>query len=109
MGRSSDPSLIFSSDAGIFTAPVRGAYYFRFNGWEHQYSSSISIELYHNNRRITQSYDTNDNVGYVNVSNGFVLHLEKGDMIYLVLTSGWTVYDNVYNRTTFSGFLLFAM
>ena len=58
---------------------------------------------------MTSSFDKVVNNGYVNVSNGFVLHLEKGDMIYLVLTSGWTVYDNVYNRTTFSGFLLFAM
>ena len=69
----------------------------------------MGIELYHNNKRITVSYDINDDHGYVSVSHGFILQLEKGDMIYLVLPSNYIVFDNDYNGTTFSGILLFAM
>ncbi|XP_042285494.1 myosin-10-like [Thunnus maccoyii] len=99
----------YNPTTGVFTAPVRGAYSFRFHGFETRSSHWMGIELYHNNKRITVSYDINDNHGYVSVSHGFILQLEKGDMIYLVLPSNYIVFDNDYNGTTFSGFLLFAM
>ncbi|XP_042255203.1 heavy metal-binding protein HIP-like isoform X1 [Thunnus maccoyii] len=99
----------YSPTTGVFTAPVRGTYYFRFTGFETRSSNWMGIYLYHNDKRITISDDINDSHGYVSVSNGFVLQLEKGDVIYLVLPSGYLVYDSANNRTTFSGFLLFAM
>ncbi|XP_044195897.1 heavy metal-binding protein HIP-like [Thunnus albacares] len=97
----------YSPTTGVFTAPVRGAYYFRFNGFAAW--NSIAIDLYHNGNQVTLSLDRVGNNDYVNVSNGFVLQLEKGDMIYVVLRSGYGVYDDSLDRTTFSGFLLFAM
>ncbi|XP_053198391.1 heavy metal-binding protein HIP-like [Scomber japonicus] len=99
----------YSPITGIFTAPVRGAYYFRFNGFETRESIIIGIGLYHNDKRITLSYDTDDDIGHVTVSNAFVLELEKGDVIYMVLISTCGVYDDRNNRTTFSGFLLYAL
>ncbi|XP_042255202.1 heavy metal-binding protein HIP-like [Thunnus maccoyii] len=99
----------YSPTTGVFTAPVRGAYYFRFKGFEVKSSNWIGIKLYHNDKKITGSYDANDNIGNVMVSSGFVLQLEKGDMIYLVLPSTYVVWDNGNNHSTFSGFLLFAM
>ncbi|XP_044196391.1 uncharacterized protein LOC122973008 [Thunnus albacares] len=99
----------YSPTTGVFIAPVRGAYYFRFNGFETRDTNSVGIRLYHNGEQMTYSFDKVVNNGYVNVSNGFVLQLEKGDMIYLVLCAGCSVHDSTYNRTTFSGFLLFAM
>eukprot|EP00064_Thunnus_orientalis_P012940 superscaffoldBa00002045_g12976 len=99
----------YNPTTGIFTAPVRGAYYFRFNGWGDWYSSPVGIEMHHNGRIITGCYNRNDDTGFVIVSNGFVLQLEKGDTIYLVLYPSHGVYDDPDNRTTFSGFLLFAM
>lgn len=101
--------LNFSSVAGIFTAPVRGAYYFRFTGMEVRHSFPLGIKLYHNDKVIARCYDRNDDVGYVNVSNAFVLQLEKGDVVYMVLKENHGIFDDYNNRTTFSGFLLFAL
>ncbi|XP_074550120.1 uncharacterized protein LOC141807805 [Halichoeres trimaculatus] len=98
----------YSPTTGIFTAPVKGAYYFRFNAWDARLSNVLGVKLFHNTKTVTYCYDVNDNHGYVNVSNGFVLQLEKGDVIYLVLRSDSAIWDDVNNRTTFSGFLLFT-
>jgi len=40
-------------------------------------------------------------------SNGVVLILEVGDVVYVRLWSGRRVYDDQNNHNTFSGFLLF--
>lgn len=96
------------SVAGIFTAPVKGYYYIRFNGWEARPSQTIRITLYHNDKIITTCFDNKD-VYNLTVSNAFVLQLEKGDVVYMVLNSGYGIYDSLHNRTTFSGFLLFAV
>ncbi|XP_051266399.1 complement C1q-like protein 2 isoform X3 [Dicentrarchus labrax] len=99
----------YNPTTGIFTAPVRGVYYFRFNGWDARLSNVLRIKLYHNDKRITESYDVNDQHGYVSLSNAFVLQLEKGDVIYMVLKLNTSIWDDSNNRTTFSGFLLFAV
>lgn len=105
----SSPSLVLSFVAGLFTAPVNGVYYFRFNGWDARFSNVLRVKLYHNDKTITESYDVNDNVGYISLSNAFVLQLEKGDVVYMVLRSNSSIWDDSNNRTTFSGFLLFAL
>ncbi|XP_044195899.1 cerebellin-1-like [Thunnus albacares] len=99
----------YSPTTGVFTAPVNGTYYFRFTGFEDRSKNWLGIKLYHNDKRITGSYDGNYDDGTVMVSNGFVLQLEKGDEIYMVLTPDYGVSDDHNNRTTFSGFLLFPM
>ncbi|XP_078137365.1 complement C1q-like protein 2, partial [Sander vitreus] len=99
----------YNPTTGIFTAPVRGAYYFRLTGWGIHSSTYISFTLYHNDKQITRLYDANDTTGYISVSNAFVLQLEKGDVVYTVLNSGYHIFDDSFNRTTFSGFPLFAL
>uniref|UniRef100_A0A8D0A169 Cerebellin 17 n=1 Tax=Sander lucioperca TaxID=283035 RepID=A0A8D0A169_SANLU len=98
----------YNPTTGIFTAPVKGYYYIRFNGWEARPSQTIRITLYHNDKIITTCFDNKD-VYNLTVSNAFVLQLEKGDVVYMVLNSGYGIYDSLHNRTTFSGFLLFAV
>ncbi|KAM7390601.1 hypothetical protein PAMA_008669 [Pampus argenteus] len=99
----------YSPATGIFTAPVKGAYYFRFTAWEERLRSWIGVNLYHNDTRVTWNSDCNDEYGRITVTNALVLQLEKGDAVYLVLPSGHGVWDDTYDRTTFSGFLLFPL
>ncbi|XP_034055959.1 complement C1q-like protein 2 [Gymnodraco acuticeps] len=97
----------YSPTTGIFTAPVRGVYYFRFNMWESRRSTYTSVVLYHNNQRKMRLSDYIDRSGVVSASNAMVLQLEKGDVVYIVLPSNYGVRDDSHNRIIFSGFLLF--
>ncbi len=75
----------------------------------HGIYNAIGIKLYHNDERITGCYNANNDTGFVTVSNAFVLQLEKGDVVYMVLGSSYSIWNDSYNRTTLSGFLLFAL
>ncbi|KAJ4925293.1 hypothetical protein JOQ06_018028 [Pogonophryne albipinna] len=99
-----DITLKFS----IFTAPVRGVYYFRFNVWGSKSSIWTGVELHHNDKMKMRLYDYNDGGGYVSASNAILLQLEKGDVVYIVLPSNHAVFDDSLNRILFSGFLLYA-
>ncbi|XP_078018803.1 uncharacterized protein LOC144458885 isoform X1 [Epinephelus lanceolatus] len=99
----------YSPTTGIFTAPVRGVYYFRFTVWETRPSHWAGVYLYHNEKRMISNYDENDEHAFVSVSNALILQLEKGDVVYMALPSGNGVFDDTNNRTIFSGFLLFAL
>uniref|UniRef100_A0A3Q1BRH1 C1q domain-containing protein n=1 Tax=Amphiprion ocellaris TaxID=80972 RepID=A0A3Q1BRH1_AMPOC len=94
--------------SGCFTAPVRGAYYFRFTMWEYRTSYSMTVSLFHNDKRVMWNFDRNDEF-YVNMSNALILQLEKGDLVYMTLHSGYSLYDTANNLVTFSGFLLFPL
>ncbi|XP_033988428.1 complement C1q-like protein 2 isoform X2 [Trematomus bernacchii] len=99
----------YSPTTGIFTAPVKGAYYFRFNMWESRKLTYSSVVLYHNNQRKMRLLDYIDRSGFVSESNSMVLQLEKGDVVYIVLPSSYGVRDDSHNRIIFSGFLLFPL
>ncbi len=49
------------------------------------------------------------NQGVLNSSNGAVLILEVGDVVYVKLWSGRRIYDDNNNHSTFSGYLLFPL
>ncbi|KAJ4948921.1 hypothetical protein JOQ06_020442 [Pogonophryne albipinna] len=53
-------------------------------------------------------HDYNDGSGFVSASNVIFLELEKGDVVYIVLPSTFPIFDDLYNRIIFSGFLLYA-
>ncbi|KAL3066263.1 hypothetical protein OYC64_016255 [Pagothenia borchgrevinki] len=99
----------YNPTTGIFTAPIRGVYYFRFNMWETRRSASTGVQLFHNDKRIMATYDFNDDVGYVSTSNAILLQLEEGDVVYIVLPSNHSMFDDSNNRIIFSGFLLFPL
>ncbi|CAB1340886.1 unnamed protein product [Coregonus sp. 'balchen'] len=73
----------FSSDTGIFTAPVRGVYYFTFTAMDHL-GHNMGVKLYHNDLRVMFNENMNINsYGYnVHISNAFSLVLEEGDEVY---------------------------
>uniref|UniRef100_A0A8C6S4L8 C1q domain-containing protein n=1 Tax=Neogobius melanostomus TaxID=47308 RepID=A0A8C6S4L8_9GOBI len=99
----------YNTHTGVFTAPLRGVYYFRFTGFSVKTNHWFGVILYHNNKRVSWNTDYNDDVFYASISNGLPLELEKGDVVYLVLPSNHVKYDDSYNRTVFSGFLIFPL
>ncbi|XP_041798183.1 complement C1q tumor necrosis factor-related protein 3-like [Chelmon rostratus] len=95
---------------GIFTAPVKGVYYFRFTGMDHRSAVHMGVALYKNGQRLMLTYEINVNNGYFeHMSNGATLELEKGDTVYLRLPANKGLYDNNESHNTFSGFLLFTL
>ncbi|XP_053186853.1 heavy metal-binding protein HIP-like [Scomber japonicus] len=99
---------VYSPTTGLFTAPVRGAYYFSFNLLDSRSNAWRDVFLYHNDKRVLWSANYSA-FSYESVSNSLVLQLEKGDVVYLVLPAAHTLYDDTNNRTIFNGFLLFPL
>ncbi|XP_036934545.1 complement C1q subcomponent subunit C-like isoform X1 [Acanthopagrus latus] len=99
----------YNPDTGIFTAPVTGAYYFRFTLWNRRTNTEVGASLHHNYKRMMNNSDYNDHIAYVSLSNGIVLHLEQGDEVFMTIDSYYSISDTGDNRTTFSGFLLFPL
>ncbi|KAM4633187.1 cerebellin-1-like [Polymixia lowei] len=98
----------YDSVKGIFTAPVRGSYYFRFTACGKMSSSKMGKALYKNDERIMNLFDYDTDDWYEYASNGAVLELEEGDMVYLVLPKGRKLISSADNDNSFSGFLLFT-
>ncbi|XP_053180767.1 heavy metal-binding protein HIP-like [Scomber japonicus] len=99
---------VYSPTTGLFTAPVRGAYYFSFTTLDTRSSVWRRVYLYHNDKRVLFSYNFSAS-SHESVSNSLVLQLEKGDVVYLVLPASYSVFDNTNDHTTFNGFLLFPL
>uniref|UniRef100_A0A8C7FT11 C1q domain-containing protein n=2 Tax=Oncorhynchus kisutch TaxID=8019 RepID=A0A8C7FT11_ONCKI len=101
----------FSPRTGAFTAPVHGVYYFTFTSYAWKKEANIGVALYKNQEQVALVYeyqDKGDNEDFA--SNGATLQLAKGDIVYLVLPSGFQVTSNAYkNLSTFNGFLLFQV
>uniref|UniRef100_A0A673BCP6 C1q domain-containing protein n=1 Tax=Sphaeramia orbicularis TaxID=375764 RepID=A0A673BCP6_9TELE len=98
----------YNPNTGIFTAPIRGVYYFRFSAINNNVNAALGVQVYLNGKRVSWNYDR-DSTSSGRITNAFVFQLEKGDVVYLVLPGGHEIYDDVHNRNTFSGFLLFPV
>lgn len=97
----------YDSDTGIFTAPVKGVYYFRFYAHCHA-DIRMAVSLYKNGN-VQCSVFSWKPITNGNASNGIVLNLEKGDQIYTRLWDNTWVYDDPAGYTSFGGFLLFPL
>ncbi|XDV25901.1 hypothetical protein PO909_029728 [Leuciscus waleckii] len=92
---------------GVFTAPLKGAYMFRVSVFGIG-PTPATANIYKNGKLMVAArayLPQND----LNSSNGVVLILEVGDVVYVRLSSGRRIFDDQYNRNTFSGFLLFPL
>ncbi|XP_070295411.1 complement C1q-like protein 2 [Salvelinus sp. IW2-2015] len=99
----------YNPTTGIFTAPVRELYLFRFYIYGHGDSLVHTTAVLHKNGHhvaIAHAYQAS---GDINSSNGVSLLLEVGDVVYMYLTAGRKIYDNGDRQSTFSGHLLFTM
>ncbi|KAI2644162.1 Complement C1q-like protein 4 [Labeo rohita] len=94
---------------GIFTAPLKGAYMFRVSLYgAGSHSTRSTVFIVKNEERVVVAHG--HQAGYaVNSSNGVVLLLEVGDVVYVRLSSGRWIYDDQNNHSTFSGYLLFPL
>uniref|UniRef100_A0A3P8ZWM9 C1q domain-containing protein n=1 Tax=Esox lucius TaxID=8010 RepID=A0A3P8ZWM9_ESOLU len=95
---------------GVFTAPVRGVYYFRIALFGIVVpNSGIHCNL-RRNGVITLKAGLWEYIvmSQHHVANAAALLLEKGDLVDVEL-GGTQIYDDSHKRNTFSGFLLFPV
>ncbi|XDV25905.1 hypothetical protein PO909_029731 [Leuciscus waleckii] len=92
---------------GVFTAPLKGAYMFRISVFG-QGPTPASVVIFKNGERVVVADDVQAQ-DRLNSSNGVVLILEVGDVVYVRLWSGRRLYDSKSNYNTFSGFLRFPL
>ncbi|XP_065133240.1 cerebellin-1-like isoform X3 [Paramisgurnus dabryanus] len=97
----------YDSNNGIFTAPVKGVYFFRFYAHSHT-GNQMAVSLYKNDQPQCSVFSLKAESN-ANGSNGVVLTLESGDKVYTQLWENSWVYDDKESYTSFSGFLLFPM
>ena len=99
----------YSKITGIFTAPVRGVYYFRFTVMDILKSHWMVASLLKNGEWVMYlaEYDTDDKQSFL--SSGLVLLLEAGDKINMQIPAKARLFDSTGNHNTFSGFLLFTV
>uniref|UniRef100_A0A4W5JCG2 C1q domain-containing protein n=1 Tax=Hucho hucho TaxID=62062 RepID=A0A4W5JCG2_9TELE len=94
---------------GIFTASVKGVYFFRFTAMSSRHPQLMGIMMFHNNQRVLYNVERNTVGGWQYISNALTLELEEGDVVYLRLPEDQGLHDSSDNHNTFSGFLLFPV
>ncbi|XP_072220493.1 cerebellin-4-like [Leuresthes tenuis] len=98
----------FNPATGIFTAPVKGVYYFSFSG--HNVSSKpMGLRLMKNGEQMVTVYNHAAGNRYETATNGMTLPLEVGDHVYMRLRQDTWVYGNSNDHNTFIGHLLFPL
>ncbi|XP_068193597.1 complement C1q-like protein 2 [Antennarius striatus] len=99
----------YNPSTGIFTALVKGVYFFRFSMFNNLNPTANSVvSLMKNGERLASVWDTSGPDGNDMGSNAVVIHLEVGDSVFVELGTNRVVYDDGMNYNTFSGFLLFT-
>ncbi|XP_050976366.1 cerebellin 17 [Labeo rohita] len=99
----------YNPATGLFTAPVKGVYYFRFTACGVQIRQSLGASLHKNGQKIVSVGQWRNHDQHRYASNAAVLQLEVGDVVCVKLLPGYTIYDSPDNLSTFSGFLIFPL
>ncbi|XP_041946251.1 complement C1q-like protein 2 isoform X1 [Alosa sapidissima] len=105
----SNTGSCYNPSTGIFTAQVKGMYYFRFSMFTNLSKPNSVVSLKKNDERLTSVWDTSSSDINDMGSNAVVIALEVGDSVYVELMANRIVYDDSMHYNTFSGFLLFTM
>ncbi|XP_052427772.1 complement C1q-like protein 2 [Carassius gibelio] len=97
----------YDSNTGVFKAPIKGVYYFRFYAHCHS-GTKMAVSLLKNGQTQCSVFSWKP-VTNGNASNGIVLQLESGDEMSTQLWENTWVYDDANSYTSFSGFLIFPL
>ncbi|CAB1344751.1 unnamed protein product [Coregonus sp. 'balchen'] len=97
----------YDTTSGIFRAPVKGVYYFRFTAMGRMSYQKFGVYLIKNGQRLLHNVQDNFNGSYEYISGALILQLEKDDRVYMELPRGYGLFDDSYYHNIFSGFLLF--
>ncbi|RXN38662.1 adiponectin-like isoform X1 [Labeo rohita] len=101
--------ILRSKNEGIFTAPVKGVYFFNYVVFNpSDYATGVRL-LKNSNFVVAASDNPNGQDREDTTSNSVSLALEQGDQIHLQLMENRRVYEDTWRRNTFSGHLLFAL
>ncbi|XP_052405130.1 cerebellin-2 [Carassius gibelio] len=99
----------YDANTGIFTAPVKGVYFFNFVVFN-PYDISTGVRLFKNGHFVVGATDNPPKQDTEDTTcNSVSLILEQGDRIYLQLIEKRRIYTDALRRNTFSGHLLFTM
>ncbi|XP_078699822.1 uncharacterized protein LOC144926694 [Branchiostoma floridae x Branchiostoma belcheri] len=98
----------YNVTTGRFTAPVHGAYYFSFHGYDYYASFNMWVKLLHNGREVVSIIDYDIDDTHDTASNSVILELAADDQVWLQLHAGHVI-AGFKHTCTFSGYLLFPL
>ncbi|XP_052386651.1 complement C1q-like protein 2 [Carassius gibelio] len=98
----------YNPTTGIFTAPVKGVYFFTFSG-HNRSSKAMGLRLLKNGQQMITVYNHPLGDRFETGSNSISLTLAEGDHVYMRLRENTWVFDNENDHTSFCGQLLFSL
>ncbi|XP_043989729.1 complement C1q-like protein 2 [Gambusia affinis] len=98
----------YNPTTGVFTAPVKGVYYFSFSGYN-QSIKPMGLQLIKNGEQMVSVYNHVAGNRYETATNGMTLQLEVGDHVYMRLRENTWINDDENDHSTFIGHLLFPL
>ncbi|XP_069107600.1 complement C1q-like protein 3 [Argopecten irradians] len=100
----------YNSNTGTFVCPTAGIYVFQFHSVAHQ-DKAAWLQLYKNFEYVASTYGHTSN-DYASTGNSVILHLSKGDEVYVqAVDPAYGYSTNLYGATnevycTFSGYMV---
>uniref|UniRef100_A0A8C2IB21 Cerebellin 11 n=1 Tax=Cyprinus carpio TaxID=7962 RepID=A0A8C2IB21_CYPCA len=93
----------------VFTAPVKGVYYFRYSGSAFS-SHDMGLSVFKGTTQFVSSYKYNSGERNDQMASGAVMELEVGEEVHMRLwIRSWIFVDRHYNYSTFKGYLLYPL
>ncbi|XP_054615941.1 uncharacterized protein LOC129171377 isoform X2 [Dunckerocampus dactyliophorus] len=95
----------YNKATGIFTAPIKGLYFFTLT--YHTHGGSIDLCVYKNKEWMSRMRNT-DNKYHGSETNSLVMQLEKEDTVYVAVYAEHTLHDYqcCHHQSIFSGYLI---
>uniref|UniRef100_A0A8C6SJ73 C1q domain-containing protein n=1 Tax=Neogobius melanostomus TaxID=47308 RepID=A0A8C6SJ73_9GOBI len=90
---------------GIFTAPVRGVYYFTFTGFNNHHTPG-GMMMYVGNKMLSFPQSR---VSETFFSNAVTRQMSEGETAWVRLPAGYSLYDDGHHYCTLTGFLLYPV